>query len=55
MSHCVSKAILIDCRSNIKRKTMKLLENNIGEYLLSNIFLEENFGIFDYNIPKKFY
>lgn len=34
---------------------MKLLENNIGEYLLSNIFLEENFGRFDYSKTKNFY
>lgn len=51
----MSKAILIDCRSNIKGKTMKLLEDNIGDYLLSNIFLEENFGIFDYSKTKNFY
>ena len=33
---------------------MKFLEDNIREYLLSNIFFEENFDILDYSKTKNF-
>ena len=51
----MSKAILVCYRFNMKGKTMKLLEDTIGEYLLSNIFLEEKLDIFDYSEAKNFY